>query len=82
MWRGVQLPRFGSFTRLDELGALMERHAEVPEDAAFDLREHAVLMNKPARVDHDRESLHRDGALAAVDADARDAGNPCSCVRA
>jgi hypothetical protein len=34
-------------------------------------------MNHRARVDDDRELLHRDGAAAAVDADAGDASNPC-----
>src|SRR5215813_13542754 len=40
---------------LDELGSLMERHAEAPQRTAFDLRERAVRMNERARVDDDRE---------------------------
>src|SRR5262245_50907539 len=42
---------------LDELRSLMERHAEAPQNAAFDLRERAVRMDERARVDDDRELL-------------------------
>src|SRR5262245_36227234 len=38
-----------------ELGSLIERHAEAPQSAAFDLRERAVWMNECARIDDDRE---------------------------
>src|SRR5262249_51031949 len=62
---------------LDELSPLMERHAQAPQRTAFDLRERAVRMNERARVDHDRELFDGDGAVAAVDAHARDASNPC-----
>src|SRR5262245_50364119 len=36
-----------------ELGAFMERHAEAPERAAFDLRERAGGMNERGGSDHD-----------------------------
>src|SRR5262245_55876391 len=61
----------------DELGSLIQRHAEAPESTAFDLRERAVWVNERARVYDDRELLHRDGATAPVNADPRDASNPC-----
>src|SRR5262245_23048665 len=61
----------------DELGSLVQRHAEAPESTAFDLRERAVWMNERARVYDDRELLHRDGATAPVNADPRDTSNPC-----
>src|SRR5262249_36263324 len=62
---------------LDELRSLVERHAQPPQRTAFDLRERAVRMNDRARVDDDRELLHRDGTAAAVDADGGDASTPC-----
>src|SRR5262249_9589466 len=62
---------------VDELGSLIERHAQSPQSAAFDLRERTVWMNERASVDHDREPFDGDGAAAAVDTNARDASNPC-----
>src|SRR5262249_7681130 len=60
----------------DELGSLVERHAEAPENAAFGLCERAVRMNERAGVDDDRELFDRNGAAAAVDAGAHDASKP------
>src|SRR5262245_53253695 len=57
---------------IDELGSLVERHAQAPQRTAFDLRERAVGMNERARVDHDGELLDSDSAAAALDAHARD----------
>src|SRR5262245_13787945 len=50
----------------DELGSLVQRHAETPEGTAFDLRERAIRMNERARVDDDRELLDGNVAIAAV----------------
>src|SRR5215471_12929031 len=61
----------------DELGSLIERHAEAPQGAAFDLRERTVWMNECARIDDDRELFDGNGAAAAVDTNARDASDPC-----
>src|SRR6516162_3701671 len=61
----------------DELGSLIERHAQAPEGTTFDLRKRAVWMNDRARVDDDRELFDRSGTASTVDADAGDASNPC-----
>src|SRR5215510_9594090 len=38
-----------------EFGSLIQRHAEAPQRAAFDLRKRTVRMNECARIDDDRE---------------------------
>ena len=42
-----------------EFGSLMERHAQAPQSAAFDLRERTVWMDESPRIDDDSELLDR-----------------------
>jgi len=43
------------YLAFDKLGSLIQRHAEAPKRAAFDLRERTVWVNERARIDDDRE---------------------------
>ena len=54
----------------------MQRHAETPKGAAFDLCQGAIRMHHRAGIDHNRELLDGHRTTAAIDLDARDARDP------